>query len=298
MSPCHRRNSWSPTPYVDCGGGSLTAQPSIGAFLNPSAPRVVTDFQYELSLRSQQGFGDISCISTAFKIKTMGRFSFTSHPWFLWPDRLQQAVSSRSDSRDVRETKAEMRPCQFRYPDPKFPQSPFRQGPIMLSQIMQDAINAQINHELFSSYSYLSMSAWCEYQQFVGCARWMRLQSQEETEHALRLQDFLLARNCRVMLKTIEQPEVDFESVLQIFEKALAQEQLVTSQIDALYELAFKEKAFAALVELEWFITEQVEEEKTAREIVHKLGMVKDDPASLLEIDRELGSRQGATDEV
>ena len=162
----------------------------------------------------------------------------------------------------------------------------------MLSQIMQDAINAQINHELFSSYSYLSMSAWCEYKQFVGCAHWLRLQSQEETEHALRLQDFLLARNCRVMLKAIQQPEIDFESVRQVFEKALAQEQLVTEQIDALYELAFKEKAFAALVELEWFITEQVEEEKTAREIVHKLSMVQDDPASLLEIDRDLGSRQ------
>lgn len=162
----------------------------------------------------------------------------------------------------------------------------------MLSQVMQDAINDQINNELYSSYFYLSMSAWCEHQQWVGCAKWLRLQSQEENEHALRLQDFLLAHDCRVILRAIEQPEVDFESLVQIFEKSLAQEQLVTKQIDALYELATKEKAFAALVEMEWFITEQVEEEKTVREIVHKVQMLQDDPSALLEMDRDLGQRK------
>ena len=162
----------------------------------------------------------------------------------------------------------------------------------MLSQVMQDAINEQINNELFASYSYLSMSAWCEHQQFTGCARWMRMQSDEERAHALKLQDFLLARNGRVILKTIAQPTVEFESVQSVFEQALGQEQVVTAQIDKLYELAFHEKAFAALVELEWFITEQVEEEKAAREIVHKFNMVKEDPASLLDLDRELGERK------
>ena len=161
----------------------------------------------------------------------------------------------------------------------------------MLSQVMQDAINEQVNNELFSSYTYLSMAAWCEYNQFVGCAHWLRMQSEEERGHAMRLQDFLLARNCRVILQTIAQPERDFETVVEVFEKALAQEQTVTAQIDGLYELAFNEKAFAALVELEWFITEQVEEEKTAREVVHKFHMVADDPASLLDMDRELSSR-------
>jgi len=161
----------------------------------------------------------------------------------------------------------------------------------MLSQVMQDAINVQINHELFSSYSYLSMSAWCEYEQFTGCAHWLRIQSSEERNHALKLQDFLLARNSRVLLKPIAQPEIDFESVVHVFEKALEQEQTVTEQINKLYEMAFQEKAFAALVELEWFITEQVEEEKSAREIVHKFQMVKNDPASLLDLDREMGQR-------
>jgi len=162
----------------------------------------------------------------------------------------------------------------------------------MLNQVMQDAINEQINNELYAMYSYLSMSAWCEHQQFTGCAHWMRLQSDEERIHALRLHDFLLARNCRVILKPIAQPDIDFESVSAVFEQALAQEQGVTSQINALYELAFNEKAFAALVELEWFITEQVEEEKVAREIVHKFNLIKDDPASLLDLDRELKERQ------
>lgn len=161
----------------------------------------------------------------------------------------------------------------------------------MLSQVMQDAINEQVNNELFSSYTYLSMAAWCEHKQFVGCAHWLRLQSDEERAHATRLQDFLLARNCRVFYKQIAQPDHDFETVVEVFEKALAQEQTVTAQIDGLYELAFKEKAFAALVELEWFITEQVEEEKTAREVVHKFHMVADDPASLLDMDRELSAR-------
>lgn len=161
----------------------------------------------------------------------------------------------------------------------------------MLSQVMQDAINEQVNNELFSSYTYLSMATWCEYNQFIGCAHWLRMQSEEERGHAMRLQDFLLARNCRVILQTIAQPERDFETVVEVFEKALAQEQIVTAQIDGLYELAFNEKAFAALVELEWFITEQVEEEKTAREVVHKFHMVADDPASLLDMDRELSSR-------
>ncbi len=161
----------------------------------------------------------------------------------------------------------------------------------MFTKLMQDAINEQINNELFSSYSYLSMAAWCQHEQFTGCAHWMRIQSAEENVHALKLYDFLLARNAQVVLQPISQPEIEFTSVVQVFEKALAQEQKVTAQIDKLYELAFQEKAFAALVELEWFITEQVEEEKTAREVVHKFRMVQNDPASLLDLDRELAQR-------
>jgi ferritin len=164
----------------------------------------------------------------------------------------------------------------------------------MLSAVIESAINDQINNELFSSYSYLSMAAWCEHEQWVGAAHWLRVQSEEEYAHAMKLFDFLLARNGVVKLKPIAQPEITFPSIVSVFEKSLAQEERVTGQIDALYELAFNEKAFAALVELEWFITEQVEEEKTAREVVHKFRLCKDDPASLLDLDREMGARTTA----
>jgi ferritin len=161
----------------------------------------------------------------------------------------------------------------------------------MLGANVQEAINDQINYELFSSYQYLAMAAWCEHEQFVGCAKWLRIQSEEEYGHAIRLLNFLLARNYLVKLKPIAAPENQFASLSDVFQRALDQETKVSGQIDALYELAFNEKAFAELVELEWFITEQVEEEKTAREVVHKFKLVQNDPASLLDLDRELGGR-------
>ena len=154
-----------------------------------------------------------------------------------------------------------------------------------------EAINEQINSELSASYAYLAMSAWCERQKFTGAASWLRLQSQEEHMHAMKLFDFVLARNQQARLAAIPEPRVEFGSVLEVFERALEQEQSVSQQIDALYELAFTEKVFAAMAELQWFITEQVEEEKTVREIVAKFQMVKGDPASILDLDRELGAR-------
>ncbi len=110
----------------------------------------------------------------------------------------------------------------------------------------------------------------------------------------MRLYDFLIARQGRVKLKPIAEPQFDFASVPAVFETAYKQEQEVTSQINSLYELAFNQKAFAALVELEWFINEQVEEEQTARDIVYKFQLVKNDPAALLDLDRELGARTGS----
>jgi ferritin len=154
-----------------------------------------------------------------------------------------------------------------------------------------DAINRQINSELSASYSYLAMSAWCEGQKFTGAARWLRLQSQEEHMHAMKLFDFILARDAIVELKPLEQPRQTFASLADVFEKALAQEQDVSHQIDALYEIAFKEKAFAAVAELQWFLTEQVEEEKVGREIVAKFRLIGNDPSSILDMDRELGAR-------
>ena len=161
---------------------------------------------------------------------------------------------------------------------------------------VMDAITRQIAAEFGASFSYLSMAAWCEYHQFMGAGRWLRAQSAEEHGHAMKLFNFVLARNNPVRLPGIAQPAHEFSSIVEVFERALAQEQEVSRQIDALYELAFSEKVFAAMAELQWFITEQVEEEKTVREIVAKFHMVRNDPASLLDLDRELGGRQPEKD--
>lgn len=164
----------------------------------------------------------------------------------------------------------------------------------MLSQVVQDALNDQIVTELYSSYNYLAMSAYCERQNFRGCAHWLRIQSQEEYSHAMKLYDFLLARNGKVVLQEISAPRTDYDSIPQVFGESLKQEEDVSRRIDLLYELAFKERAFAALVELQWFITEQVEEERTARDILSKFELVKHDPSAMLDLDRELGARSAA----
>lgn len=160
-----------------------------------------------------------------------------------------------------------------------------------MTKAVLEAITRQIGAEFNASFSYLSMAAWCEHHKLMGAGRWLRMQSQEEHGHAMKLFDFVLARNFAVALPGLDQPRSEFDSVVAVFEAALAQEQDVSRNIDALYELAFREKVFAAMAELQWFITEQVEEEKTVREIVAKLHMVKDDPASILDLDRELGAR-------
>jgi len=161
----------------------------------------------------------------------------------------------------------------------------------MMTQTVQDAINKQIHAELSASYSYLAMSSYCDRSNFTGSAQWLRMQSQEEYGHAMKLLDFMLARDAKVALMSIEQPKHEYKSLLDVFKTAFEQEKAVSAQIESIYELAFKEKAYPAAVQLEWFLTEQIEEEKTCRAIVAKLQMVGDDAASILDIDRELGSR-------
>jgi ferritin len=153
------------------------------------------------------------------------------------------------------------------------------------------AINGQINSELSAWYQYLAMAAFCDREKFTGAAQWLRRQSAEEYQHGIKLFDFVLARNGAVELSAIEQPVREFESFGTVFEHALDQEERVTGQINALYELAFHHKAFAEMIELQWFLTEQVEEEKVARELVAKFRLVGGDPGSLLDLDRELGAR-------
>ena len=163
-----------------------------------------------------------------------------------------------------------------------------------MSTVVLEALNQQINAELGASYEYLAMSAWCSSQNLHGTARWLRLQSQEEYGHAMKLYDFVLDRGGEVSLKAMAVPTQKFASLHEVFERVSRQEQAVSGQIDALYDLAFKEKAFAATVQLQWFLTEQVEEEKAAREILAKLKLISNDPAALLDFDHYLGSRTTA----
>lgn len=167
----------------------------------------------------------------------------------------------------------------------------------MLSKGIQEAINDQIHHELHSAYVYLSMSAYLEAANFNGFAQWMRMQSKEEVNHAMKLFDYVNDRNGRVVLKALEQPPTDFKSVLDTFENALQHEMKVTRMIHSLYELATREMDYATQVALQWFINEQVEEEATANTVVDRLKIAGNDGAALLILDREMGSRQGEDDD-
>lgn len=164
----------------------------------------------------------------------------------------------------------------------------------MLKQSVQDAINEQVKNELYSAYVYLSMSAYFEERNLAGFAHWMRLQSQEEVSHAMRLFDYLIDRGGKVVLEAIDKPPVDFSSPLQVMEGALQHEQQVTGMIEGLYELALKENDYATQAQLQWFITEQVEEEKNAGNTVEQLRMIGDNRTALLMLDMELGKRAAA----
>ena len=162
----------------------------------------------------------------------------------------------------------------------------------MLSKKLEDAINEQINKELYSGYLYLSMSAYCESESLPGFAGWMRAQAQEEVEHAMRLFDYIGARGGRVVLKAIEMPPPVWKSPQEMFEQVLEHERMVTGLINQLYELALQENDYATQMELQWFITEQVEEEESAGQVVDQLKRVGDQPMGLLMMDRQLGERQ------
>ena len=163
----------------------------------------------------------------------------------------------------------------------------------MLSNAVEKAINDQIKNELYSAYLYLSMSAYLESANLPGMARWMRLQSDEEMAHAMKFFDYVYDRGGRVVLQAIDQPPAEFGSPLDVFEKALAHEQRVTGLINQIYDLAVKENDYPSQIELQWFITEQVEEEKSAGDIVELLKVIGDHGPSVIMVDTQLGARQG-----
>ena len=165
----------------------------------------------------------------------------------------------------------------------------------MISQNLQSAINTQIRNEYYSSYLYLSMAAYCESINFTGFASWLRKQSEEELAHAMRLYDFLIDRDGRVVLESIDQPPSEFGSLQEIFQQVLDHEKEVTTMINKLYELALSEGDHATSVELHWFIQEQVEEEKSANDMVENLKLAGNNGAALLILDQNVsdGSEAG-----
>jgi ferritin len=161
----------------------------------------------------------------------------------------------------------------------------------MLKDSVQTALNDQVKQEFYSAHVYLSMCAWFEDQGLPGFAKWMRMQYQEELGHGIKIFDFINDRDGKVIIEGVEAPPTSWASPLAAFEAAYENEKAVSASIDDLYNLADGERDHATKVMLQWFITEQVEEEKTAREIVAKFHLTKDDPAAILDLDRELASR-------
>jgi len=165
----------------------------------------------------------------------------------------------------------------------------------MLNQKVQDAINNQINEELFSSYLYHSMSNYFESKNLKGMSQWMKFQAQEERIHATKFIDFVNEAGGRVLLTEIGAPQTDWESPLSVFEDALGHERKITGMINELVDIALAERNHAANNLFQWFVNEQIEEESNADEIVEKLKLVGDNGVALFMVDKELGARPAPT---
>ncbi len=161
----------------------------------------------------------------------------------------------------------------------------------MISKKMEEALNAQVNAELYSAYLYLSMESYFQSLNLNGFANWMRVQTQEEVSHAMKIYDFINERGGRALLKGIDAPPTEWNSPLAVFKAAYDHEQKVTGLINGLVDLAIKEKDHATNSFLQWFVNEQVEEEASADEIVQQLKMMEKAPGGMFMLDRELGQR-------
>lgn len=161
----------------------------------------------------------------------------------------------------------------------------------MIGSKMEEALNRHYQAEAYSAYLYLAMSAWCESKAFKGFARWLRIQSDEEAAHGKKSLEYLLARGGTVKLGAIPAPPSSFGSVLDVFEKVLEHERQITATIHELYRTATSEKDLASEVFLQWFVSEQVEEEARVQEIVDRVKLVSDRPSAVLYLDKEYGKR-------
>jgi ferritin len=161
----------------------------------------------------------------------------------------------------------------------------------MISDRIQQAFNGQINRELYSAYLYLSMAAYFEAINLRGCANWMKCQVQEEMVHAMKFYNFINGRNGAVVLAALEAPPTRWDSPRAAFEDASSHERKVTSMINKLVDLAIEERDHASNAFLQWFVTEQVEEEASTDEVVQKLKLAGQDGSGLFMIDQELATR-------
>jgi len=164
-------------------------------------------------------------------------------------------------------------------------------GDEMLSEKMVNALNEQINKEIYSAYLYMSMSAYSTYIGLKGFANWFMVQYQEEMVHALKIYDYVNDQGAQVKLMAIEKPPTEFGSPIEMFEKTLEHEKFVTKSINELVDLAIKEKDHATQIFLQWFVTEQIEEEANDNEIIAKLKLVGKEGNGLFMIDKELAAR-------
>ena len=161
----------------------------------------------------------------------------------------------------------------------------------MLKEKMLAAFNKQINAEMYSAYLYLSMEAYFQSINLTGFANWMSTQTQEEMMHAMKIYDFVFERGGKVTLEAIDKPPFSWDSPLAAFKEVLKHEQHVTSLINDLVDLAINEKDHASNIFLQWFVTEQVEEEASADAVIQRLKLAKDNASGLFMIDAELGQR-------
>lgn len=164
----------------------------------------------------------------------------------------------------------------------------------MLSNKMLKALNIHLNEELYSSYLYLSMAAYFEAKNLKGFANWMRIQSAEENMHGMKFFNYILQKGGKVSLEQINTPKVDWKSIPEVFSDTLKHEQKITELINKLVEAAIAEKDYATHTFLQWFVTEQVEEEANVEEIIQKIEMIGDNKSGLYMLDNELGSRTAA----
>jgi ferritin len=161
----------------------------------------------------------------------------------------------------------------------------------MLNKEMEAALNEQVNKELYSAYLYLAMAAWFEARNLAGFSHWMRLQFQEEQEHALKIFDYISERGGTPKLGAIQTPPCEWESTLAVFETTAEHEAEVTASINRLVDLAIKVSDHASNNHLQWFVSEQVEEEASVDAIVQQLRLVGDSGQGLFMVDRELSQR-------